>query len=335
MAAPALLEIQDLRTEFRLAGATIRAVNGVSFAVDKGNTLGIVGESGCGKSVTALSIMRLIDKPNGHITGGKILFREDGSERDLLALSPAGMQAVRGNRISMIFQDPMTSLNPVLTIGFQLTEPLKLHRSMSEKEARAHAAGLLGQVGIPEVAHRMKEYPHQFSGGMRQRVMIAMALACSPRLLIADEPTSSLDVTIQAQILDLMNALKAKTGTSIIFITHDLGVIAEMADHVAVMYAGTIVEKAKVGEIFRAPLHPYTRALLKSIPGLRNWPRRLATIEGLPPALDREIPGCPFRPRCAHAIARCDADRPPLAEMAAGGHVAACWVAGREAGTND
>jgi oligopeptide/dipeptide ABC transporter ATP-binding protein len=330
-----LLVVDDLTVVFQRKGTkALRAVDGVTFAVEAGSTLGIVGESGSGKSVTALSLMRLIEKPNGHIVGGRVSLRDNGAERDILALSPAGMQAVRGNLVSMIFQDPMTSLNPVLTIGFQLTEPLKLHRGMSQTDARTHAAGLLAQVGIPEVAHRMKEYPHQFSGGMRQRVMIAMALACSPRLLIADEPTSALDVTIQAQILDLMNELKTKTGTSIIFITHDLGVIAEMADHVAVMYAGTIVEKAKVGEIFRAPRHPYTRALLKSIPGLRNWPRRLATIEGLPPRLDTEITGCPFRPRCAVAVGRCETERPPLVEMAADGHMAACWVAGKEAGTN-
>jgi oligopeptide/dipeptide ABC transporter ATP-binding protein len=326
-----LLEIQDLKTEFRLVTGRIRAVNGVSFTLDRGTTLGVVGESGSGKSVTALSLMRLVDKPYGHIVSGKVIFRDADAAQDLLALPPAGLEAIRGNKISMIFQDPMTSLNPVLTIGFQLAEPLKLHRGMGEREARARAADLLAQVGIPEVAHRLREYPHQFSGGMRQRVMIAMAIACSPRLLIADEPTSSLDVTIQAQILELMNGLKAKNGTAIIFITHDLGVIAEMADHVAVMYAGTVVEKAPVAELFGSPLHPYTRALLKSIPGLRNRPRRLTTIEGQPPLLDRDITGCPFRPRCAEAIGRCATDWPPLIELAPR-HATACWVAAGKAG---
>jgi oligopeptide/dipeptide ABC transporter ATP-binding protein len=307
----------------------IRAVNGVSFTVDEGRVLGIVGESGCGKSVTALSIMRLIDPP-GRVTSGKVLFHDGGSERDLLALPQAALEEILGNRISMIFQDPLTSLNPVLTVGYQIMEPLRVHRRMSRREARNEAARLLGRVGIPGARARLDDYPHQFSGGMRQRVMIAMAVACRPKLLIADEPTTALDVTIQAQILNLLRELKRELGTSVVIITHDLGVIAQLADRVAVMYAGRIVEDAPVAEIFDAPRHPYTRALVASIPRLNEWHERLPTIEGVPPRLRDEPRGCAFEPRCASRVPRCAHERPPLVELAAG-HAGACWVAREEA----
>lgn len=320
-----LLEVKDLRTEFRLNQRTVHAVNGVSFVLNQGDVLGIVGESGCGKSVTALSIMRLIEPP-GHITHGEVLLHNDNQVLDLLKLPAKTLEKIRGNLVSMIFQDPMTSLNPVLNIGFQLMEPLQIHRGMTETAARKAAIGLLDRVGIPEPAVRLKDFPHQFSGGMRQRVMIAMALACRPRLLIADEPTTALDVTIQAQIIDLINELKRETGTSVIIITHDLGVVAEMANQVAVMYAGHIVEYGLVGEIYAAPQHPYTRALMGSIPRLRSWPERLTTIEGAPPNLTAKILGCPFRPRCIDRISRCETERPPLLATKPG-HAAACWVA--------
>jgi len=321
-----LLQVKDLKTQFRLHQGTVYAVNGVSFEVREGEVLGIVGESGCGKSVTALSIMRLISEP-GRITSGQVLLYEKDSSppRDLVALSPSAMEQIRGNTISMIFQDPMTSLNPVLSIGYQLMEPLKLHRHMSDSEARTQAIELLDRVGIPEASRRLGDFPHRFSGGMRQRVMIAMALACRPKLLIADEPTTALDVTIQAQILDLIRELKDEIGTSVIIITHDLGVIAEMADQVAVMYAGVIVESGPVREIFAAPQHPYTRALMSSVPRLRTWSERLTTIEGAPPALLGEIVGCPFEPRCRFRTERCAQERPPLAERVPG-HAWACWA---------
>jgi oligopeptide/dipeptide ABC transporter ATP-binding protein len=320
-----LLEVNDLKTFFKGEQGTVRAVDGVSFQVPASSVLGIVGESGCGKSVTALSIMRLIDPP-GHIAGGQVLLHENGAPRDLLALPPAEMERVRGNAISMIFQDPMTSLNPVLSIGYQITEPLRIHRGMSRAQARDHAVQLLDRVGIPAARRRLGDFPHQFSGGMRQRVMIAIALACSPQLLIADEPTTALDVTIQAQILDLLYELKNELGMAIMIITHDLGVIAQIADRVAVMYAGTIVESAPVDAIFADPRHPYTRALLASIPRLHHWPERLVTIEGAPPSLTSEIAGCPFQPRCPYRIDRCAAERPPLIELGPG-HAGACWVA--------
>ncbi len=319
-----LLEVKNLKTEFRLSQGTVHAVNGVSFTIGEGEVLGIVGESGCGKSVTALSLMRLIESP-GRIVDGQVLFYDRDRIVDLAALPLHEMERIRGNKISMIFQDPMTSLNPVLTIGYQLTEPLKQHRSMSEDQARKTAIQLLDRVGIPEAAVRMNDYPHQFSGGMRQRVMVAMAAACQPRLLIADEPTTALDVTIQAQIIDLINELKEETGTSVIIITHDLGVIAGIADQVAVMYAGHIIEKSPVREIFSAPRHPYTQALIGSIPRLRYWPDRLTTIEGAPPNLMTEITGCPFHPRCPVRIQRCEAERPPFIESTPG-HACACWV---------
>ena len=324
-----LLEVADLRTQFELEEGVVHAVNGVSFTVDEGRVLGLVGESGCGKSVTALSIMRLIDPP-GRITSGQVLFHDDGRARDLLTLSRAELEDVRGNQISMIFQDPMTSLNPVLTVGYQIMEPLRVHRRLSRREAREEAARLLTRVGIPGARARLNDYPHQFSGGMRQRVMIAMAVACRPKLLIADEPTTALDVTIQAQILDLLRELKHEFGTSVIIITHDLGVIAQLADHVAVMYAGRIVEDAPVAEIFDAPQHPYTRALVASIPRLNEWPERLPTIEGAPPHLRDEREGCPFEPRCPARVPRCAQERPPLVELSAG-HAGACWVAQEEA----
>ena len=319
-----LLEVKDLKTEFRLNQGTVHAVNGVSFTINEGEVLGIVGESGCGKSVTALSLMRLIESP-GRIVNGQVLLYDRDRVVDLVALPPHEIERIRGDKISMIFQDPMTSLNPVLTIGYQLMEPLKQHRAMSDAQARQAAIQLLDRVGIPEASLRIKDYPHQFSGGMRQRVMVAMAVACRPRLLIADEPTTALDVTIQAQIIDLVNELREETGSSVIIITHDLGVIAGIADHVAVMYAGHIIEKSPVSEIFRAPRHPYTRALIGSIPHLRHWPERLTTIEGAPPSLTANIAGCPFQPRCPIRIKRCEIERPLLVESTPG-HACACWV---------
>jgi oligopeptide/dipeptide ABC transporter ATP-binding protein len=320
-----LLEVADLCTQFDLKEGVIRAVNDVSFTVEEGSVLGVVGESGCGKSVTALSIMRLIDPP-GHVKSGQVIFRDNGNTCDLLTLPAERLEDILGNRISMIFQDPLTSLNPVLTIGYQIMEPLRVHRRLSAREAREAAASLLSRVGIPEARARMFDYPHQFSGGMRQRVMIAMAIACQPKLLIADEPTTALDVTIQAQILNLLRQLKNELGTSVIIITHDLGVIAQLADRVAVMYAGRIVENATVLEIFNAPQHPYTRALVASIPRLNEWPARLMTIEGTPPSLRGEQAGCAFEPRCPDRIPRCAIERPPLTELEAG-NLCACWVA--------
>jgi oligopeptide/dipeptide ABC transporter ATP-binding protein len=306
----------------------IRAVNGVSFTVDEGSVLGVVGESGCGKSVTALSLMRLIEPP-GRVTSGEALFHDEAGARDLLTLPQAALEDVLGNRISMIFQDPTTSLNPVLTVGYQIMEPLRVHRRLSRREARAEAAQLFRRVGIPGGRARLDDYPHQFSGGMRQRVMIAMAVACKPKLLIADEPTTALDVTTQAQILSLLRELKNELGTSVVIITHDLGVIAQLADRVAVMYAGRIVEEASVGEIFNAPRHPYTRALVTSIPRLNDWHERLPTIKGSLPRLRDEPPGCAFELRCPARVPRCADERPPLVELSAG-HACACWVAQEE-----
>jgi oligopeptide/dipeptide ABC transporter ATP-binding protein len=319
-----LLDVRDLKTEFRLSQAVVHAVNGVSFTLHEGEVLGIVGESGCGKSVTALSLMRLIELP-GRITNGEVILHDTQKVVNLIDLPMPEMEQVRGNKISMIFQDPMTSLNPVLTIGYQLMEPLKQHRGMNESQARQAALQLLKRVGIPEAKQRMNDYPHQFSGGMRQRVMVAMALACQPKLLIADEPTTALDVTIQAQIIDLINELKDELGTAVIIITHDLGVIAGMAETVAVMYAGRIVEKGLVSDIFNHPQHPYTRALLGSVPRLHNWPDRLTTIEGAPPSLTQDIQGCPFFPRCPLGVAKCQVENPPL-EIFYKDHSAACWV---------
>jgi oligopeptide/dipeptide ABC transporter ATP-binding protein len=335
-----LLEVIDLKTEFHLSQRVVHAVNGVNLSLAEGEVLGIVGESGSGKSVTALSIMRLIEAP-GRIAGGQVRLRDGDRTLDLMALPATEMEHIRGNKISMIFQDPMTSLNPVLSIGYQLMEPLRLHRAMSDEQAKATAIKLLDRVGIPQARVRIKDYPHQFSGGMRQRVMVAMALACRPRLLIADEPTTALDVTIQAQIIDLINELKDEIHTSVIIITHDLGVIAGMADQVAVMYAGQVVENGPVRDIFNAPQHPYTQALLGAIPRLRHWPDRLTTIEGAPPSLTAQITGCPFFPRCPVRKPRNEFENPPLLEIAPG-HRVACWVAqemaapgGKENGGHD
>ncbi len=323
-----LLEVDALKTYFYARDGIVRAVDGVSFHVFPGETLAVVGESGCGKSVTSLSILRLIASPPGKIVGGRLLFEG----RDLLHLTEDEMRSVRGNEISMIFQEPMTSLNPVLTIGRQIAEALRLHRGMSGKEALARAVEMLTLVKIPEAARRIDQYPHQLSGGMRQRVMIAMALACNPRLLIADEPTTALDVTIQAQILDLMRELKEKTGAAIVLITHDLGVVAEMAQRVVVMYAGRKVEEATVDDLFAHPRHPYTEGLLKSIPRLEaaqaEQHSRLAEIPGTVPSLKEEIAGCLFAPRCAYATERCRREYPPL-EAKGSGHFAACWESDR------
>jgi oligopeptide/dipeptide ABC transporter ATP-binding protein len=325
-----LLEVSNLKTEFRLSRGTVHAVNDVSFSLAQGEVLGIVGESGSGKSVTSLSLMRLIEPP-GRIVSGQALLHDDKGTVDLLALSPSDLQHIRGNKISMIFQDPMTSLNPVLTVGYQLMEPLQHHRHMPEDAARKEAIHLMDRVGSPQARLRLKDYPHQFSGGMRQRVMAAMALACRPKLLIADEPTTALDVTIQAQIIELINELKTDFNTAVIIITHDLGVVAEMADQVAVMYAGRVVENAPVQTLFASPQHPYTQALLGAVPRLRHWPERLTTIEGAPPSLTDLPPGCPFYPRCEARIAICENENPRLLKVKKD-QLAACWVAQEAAG---
>ena len=332
---PPLLDVQGLKTYFFTRDGVVRAVDGVSFTVGRGETLAIVGESGCGKSVTSLSILRLIASPPGRTMGGRVMFEG----RDLLDLPEPEMRKIRGDAISMIFQEPMTSLNPVLTIGHQIAEALVLHRGLSREDASGRAIDMLRLVRMPEPEHRVGQYPHQLSGGMRQRVMIAMALACEPRLLIADEPTTALDVTIQAQILDLMRELKDRTGAAIMLITHDLGVVAEMAQRVIVMYAGRKVEEASVLDLFARPRHPYTRGLLDSIPklGAASQARRasggaaggrLAEIAGTVPSLVGAIVGCAFAPRCAYATPRCQTDYPPLEEKARG-HWAACWESER------
>jgi len=323
-----LLEVENLQTQFKIGKDTLRAVNGVSFSVAEGEVLGIVGESGCGKSVTALSIMRLIELP-GEISGGKAIFHDEGKEIDLLKLSDKQLEKILGNRISMIFQDPMTSLNPVLSVGYQIAETLRVHRRLARKEAKEKAIHLLQRVGIGNARQRFNDYPHEFSGGMRQRVMIAMAIACQPKLLIADEPTTALDVTIQAQILNLLREFRKEFGMSIIIITHDLGVVAQLADKVAVMYAGRIVESGTVEAIFDNPQHPYTEALVSSIPRLGEQPKRLPTIEGSPPRLTEEVVGCSFYERCFCRVSRCAEKRPPLAEIFPK-QFAACWVAQKE-----
>ena len=305
-----------------MEGGEFRAVDGVSFSLEAGRTLGIVGESGCGKSVSALSIMGLVPQPPGRIAGGEILF--EGV--DLLKLPPAQLRALRGDRISMIFQEPMSSLNPAFTIGDQIAEVLLRHRKCSKQQAKERAIEMLRRVRISSPELRYDDYPHRLSGGMRQRAMIAMALACEPRLLIADEPTTALDVTIQAQILELMRSLREETGTAIILITHDLGVIAELADDVAVMYAGRIVEHASVGRLFAEPQHPYTIGLLGSIPRLHLEQERLATIQGQVPGPFSGGTGCSFQPRCPFAIERCGVEEPVLLDIQAG-HGAACWKA--------
>jgi peptide/nickel transport system ATP-binding protein len=320
-----LLSVRDLKTYFFTEDGTTRAVDGVSFDVFPGETLGIVGESGCGKSVTALSVMRLLPPNIGRTVGGSVSF--EGT--DLLALDESEMRAIRGNRIAMIFQEPMTSLNPVLTIGHQIAESVRIHHGAGQAQARVRAAEMLRLVRIPDAERRLDDYPHQFSGGMRQRVMIAMALACNPKLLIADEPTTALDVTIQAQILRLMLELKERTGSSVILITHDLGVVAETCQRVIVMYAGRKIEEAPILELFDRPAHPYTRGLMASIPrygGARVRKRRLAEIPGIVPSLRDPIEGCAFAPRCRYAVERCRVEAPPLRSVA-GGHVAACHFA--------
>jgi oligopeptide/dipeptide ABC transporter ATP-binding protein len=315
-----LLQVENLQTRFSAA----KAVSGVSFAVDEGEVLGIVGESGCGKSVTALSIMRLIEPP-GEICGGRVIFYDKDEEIDLLKLSDKELEKILGNRVSMIFQDPMTSLNPVLSVGFQIMETLRVHRGLSRKAAKEQAIFLLRRVGIANARQRIDDYPHEFSGGMRQRVMIAMAVACQPSLLIADEPTTALDVTIQAQILNLLREFKREFGMSIIIITHDLGVVAQLADRVAVMYAGKIVENAPVEAIFNSPQHPYTRALVASIPRLGEQPDRLRTIEGAPPRPHENSAGCSFYERCSYRMPVCAEKLPVLNETSAG-QSAACWL---------
>ena len=317
-----LLEVKNLCTHFSLEGGEFRAVDGVSFSLQAGRTLGIVGESGCGKSVSALSIMGLVPRPPGRIAGGEILFEG----RDLLKCTQAQMRELRGDRISMIFQEPMSSLNPAFSVGDQIAEVLLRHRKYSRKKAKDRAIEMLRRVRIPEPERRYDEYPHRLSGGMRQRAMIAMALACEPKLLIADEPTTALDVTIQAQILDLMRTLREETGTAIILITHDLGVIAELADDVAVMYAGRIVEHASVERLFAEPQHPYTIGLLGSIPRLHLEQERLAAIEGQVPGPTASRVGCRFAPRCPFAVERCRVDDPTLAKIEKE-HEAACWQA--------
>src|SRR5438067_3763526 len=308
----ALLEVENLRTSFRMErGGEFHAVDGVSFTLEAGKTLGIVGESGCGKSVTSLSIMGLLPKGQGRISAGSIRFEG----RDLATLSPQEMRALRGNRMAMIFQEPMTSLNPAFTIGDQLVEAIRAHRATDAVRAREHAVEMLRRVRIPSPERRIDEYPHKLSGGMRQRVMIAMALACDPRLLIADEPTTALDVTLQAQILELMRELKAASGAAIILITHDLGVVAEVCDEVAVMYAGEIVERASVSELFASPQHPYTVGLLGSIPRLGRRAAHLATIEGMVPNMAKPPSGCRFAARCPFVGDACVKAPPPLAQL--------------------
>ena len=317
-----ILDVQGLETTFKTPDGTVHAVNGVSFGLGEGETLGVVGESGCGKSVTMLSVLGLIQSPPGKVNAGKAFF----SGQDLLKMSNEEIRHVRGAQIAMIFQDPMTSLNPVLTIGRQLEEPLMLHIGMTKKQASDRAAELLSMVGIPNAKDRLNDYPHQYSGGMRQRVMIAMALSCSPQILIADEPTTALDVTIQAQIMDLVHRLREELGMAIIWITHDLGVVAGIAQRVAVMYGGFIIEEAPVNDIFANPSHPYTIGLLGSLPRVDEKEHtKLYSIEGQPPVLMQRPNACPFAPRCRWALERCWKENPAL-EPVAPEHRIACWV---------
>lgn len=322
MAIKKLLEVDQLEIKFRNEEGEVTAVTGVSFFVKEGETLGVVGESGCGKSITSLSIMRLLPNPPGRISEGSIQF----NGQNLLHLSDQEMREIRGNQISMIFQEPMTSLNPVIRIGKQIEEALLLHRNISKKEAKNEAITMLGKVGIARPLDILKEFPHQLSGGMRQRIMIAMALICKPKLLIADEPTTALDVTIQAQILDLMSRMKQETSTSILLITHDLGIVAEMCDRVIVMYAGQVVEETDVVELFTNPKHPYTKGLLESIPQLERKLKRLQSISGHVPPLNDMPTGCRFAPRCQYAMEKCITDAPDLF-LIAEGHSSRCWVA--------
>lgn len=315
-----LLDITNLKTYFRTREGWVHAVDGVSFSVNEGEKLGVVGESGCGKSVTALSVMRLIPHPPGETLDGSITF----GEQDLLELSESAMRKVRGRQIGMIFQDPLTSLNPVLTIGYQITESLKLHLGLNSQQAKRRTIELLREVGIPEAERRLNSYPHQFSGGMRQRVMIAIALACRPQLIIADEPTTALDVTVQAQILDLINSISTEYNSAVILITHDLGVVAGMTDRVVVMYAGHVVEMAPTDELFANPRHPYTLGLLASVPRLDEARQEeLTPIEGAPPDLLHPPEGCPFAPRCLFVTNQCKS--PPPLRAVGSGHVTACW----------
>ena len=329
MAAP-LLHVEGLKVEFKTRDGIATVIDNMNIKLNAGETLGIVGESGCGKSMTALSIMGLVPIPPGRIAGGKILFNGE----DLLQAGEARMRQVRGNNISMIFQEPMTSLNPVFSIGDQIAETARLHEGLSRRAAMDRALEMLIAVGIPAAERRIQEYPHQMSGGMRQRVMIAMALACRPQILIADEPTTALDVTVQAQIFDLLDSLKEKTGTAIILITHDMGAIAEMAERVVVMYAGRVVEEAAVDDILTSPQHPYTRGLIQCVPHLTNDPpverEPLFEIPGVVPALTNLGKGCPFAPRCQYADAQCRAEMPPVSTVG-DGHSVTCWLTEREA----
>ncbi len=318
-----VLQVDDLRTEFHTLGGVVRAVNGVSFHLNRGEVLGVVGESGCGKSVSMMSLLQLIPNPPGRIVDGTALL----GDRDLLAMSQSEIREVRSVEVGMIFQDPMTSLNPVLTIGTQIAEPLVEHKDMSWGEALDRSVELLDKVGIPDAAERINDYPHQFSGGMRQRVMIAIALACSPPILIADEPTTALDVTIQAQILELLNDLRNSEGMGMILITHDLGVIARLADRVAVMYAGQIVETGSAQDVYANPSHPYTQGLLESLPRHdqeHSSTERLTSIDGQPPNMLDPIDGCPFAARCKYVFDRCKTENPNLIVLE-GQHSSACW----------
>ncbi len=317
-----LLNVQGLETQFNTPEGVVHAVNGVDFTLKEGETLGVVGESGCGKSVSMLSILRLIQQPPGKIVAGQALFKG----QDLLQMTSEEIRHVRGGQISMVFQDPMTSLNPVMTIGKQLAEPLMLHLGLNKEQARDRSIELLEQVGIPRAGDRLKDYPHQYSGGMRQRVMIAMALSCAPQILIADEPTTALDVTIQAQIVELVIRLREEVGMAIIWITHDLGVVASIAHRVNVMYGGFIIEESPIRDLYRNPCHPYTIGLLGSLPQIHEQRRqRLYSIEGMPPMLYQKPHSCPFSPRCRWVVEHCRLENPPL-ETVGDNHRVACWV---------
>jgi oligopeptide transport system ATP-binding protein len=323
MSSNRILEVNDLVTRFHIAEGTIHAVNGVSFYLDHGETLAVVGESGCGKSVTMMSIMGLIPIPPGEIARGEVFYLG----RDLLKLSEEEMEHVRGKEIAMVFQDPMTALNPVLSVGRQLGEPLRVHLGMNNQEIQARSIELLEQVGIGDPARRLKDFPHQLSGGQRQRAMIAMALACLPSILIADEPTTALDVTIQAQIVELVQSIRQSLNMAVIWITHDLGVVAEIAQRVLVMYAGFIVEEAVVDDIYEDPRHPYTQALLAALPRVdQRRDKRLRSIPGAPPNLLVEPVGCPFAQRCEMVFDRCRMEMPPLIRVSSNNHQAACWI---------
>ena len=318
-----LLSVQDLETHFRIREGIVHAVNGVSFRLEKGETLGIVGESGCGKSVSVLSMLRLIPTPPGRVVAGQVIYQGE----DMLKMSDERIRQVRGSKISMVFQDPMTSLNPVMRIGKQVAEPLVVHHGLSMKQAYDRAAEILELVRIPNAGDRLNDYPHQFSGGMRQRVVIAMALICNPQILIADEPTTALDVTIQAQIIELIKGIRDDLGMAIIWITHDLGIVAGLVDRVVVMYGGLIIEEGPTKLVYDNPRHPYTIGLMESLPRTdRTRPRRLTSIEGIPPVLMKKPDFCPFSPRCKFAVERCFVERPGLLPTGEDRHRAACWV---------